>query len=118
MELEIGQRVQFADGRHPEKIGTIVKSKNCYGSVRVRWDGNKTIQSFHPHVLKLHGTDRFKYQPELLYFLYILLRDHVPFGVVEEIMEKQVEPTRDKPRDYSAGHMEEYAQSLIERLIR
>lgn len=59
-----------------------------------------------------------KYQPDLLSFLYILLRDHMTFGQIEEIMEKHVELSKNKPREYSQGHMEEYAQSLIERLIR
>lgn len=59
-----------------------------------------------------------KYQPDLLCFLYILLRDHMTFGHVEEIMEKHVELSKNMPREYSQGHMKEYTQSLIGRLIR
>ena len=63
--------------------------------------------------------------PKLVHFLYILLRDHLPFGTVEEILANHVEkvdrnfgllPESDRLVTYSEHKMEDYARSLAFRI--
>ena len=49
-------------------------------------------------------------------FLYILVRDHLPFGVVEEILLHHVENTKGKTVSFSEPRMAAYAASLAARL--
>lgn len=49
----------------------------------------------------------------LVTFLYILMRDHLPTGIVEEIVEKH---TYHDGMTYTNGWLAEYAQDLAERL--
>lgn len=53
---------------------------------------------------------------KLTLFFYILLRDHLPSGAIEDIMEKHVEPHAQKDTVYSNKHMEAYAKELARRL--
>jgi len=57
-------------------------------------------------------------QPDLLCFLYVLLRDYMTFGQIEEIMKNHVELSKGAPREYSQDHMAVYAQSLVDRLVK
>jgi hypothetical protein len=54
---------------------------------------------------------------KLITFLYILLRDKLPSGSVEDIMEKHVEPTADKEVVYTNPHTEAHARWLAKRLL-
>ena len=49
-------------------------------------------------------------------FLYILVRDHLPFGVVEEILLHHVENTKGETVSFSEPRMAAYAASLAARL--
>ena len=54
----------------------------------------------------------------LINFLYVLLRDHLPSGVVEGIMVNHVEKARGRTRSYSNPHVEAHAREIAERLLR
>lgn len=49
----------------------------------------------------------------LVTFLYILMRDHLPAGVVEEIVERH---TYHEDMKYTNGWLAEYAKDLAARL--
>lgn len=49
----------------------------------------------------------------LVEFLYILMRDHLPVGTIEEIVMKHVRGTKTV---YSNGWLAEYAQDVAVRL--
>lgn len=51
----------------------------------------------------------------LVSFLYVLLRDHVQPGIVEEILLKQV-PIPEDTAQFSNGWLARYAQDIAERL--
>lgn len=53
---------------------------------------------------------------KLQIFLYILLRDHLPFGTVEAIIAQHVEPSADTGSDFSEQQIAGYAASLAARL--
>jgi hypothetical protein len=50
---------------------------------------------------------------KLVAFLYVLMRDHLVPGAVEEIM-RTVEPNDET--HFSNGHLAKYAQDVVERL--
>lgn len=53
----------------------------------------------------------------LVVFLYVLLRDELVPGAVEQIMQSHVEGRgRDMQRSYSNPHLEAYARELAGRL--
>lgn len=52
----------------------------------------------------------------LVTFLYILMRDYLPTGKVEEIMLKHVTETEDKEVRYSSAHLAALAKEIAERL--
>lgn len=50
-------------------------------------------------------------------FMYILMRDHIPCGIVEEICMNFVEHTYgNKPCDFSNEGLEQYARVIVERI--
>lgn len=52
------------------------------------------------------------YDDRLVSFLYSLLRDHLPAGVVEEL----VRDSQDIPVEYTNGYLANYAKNLADRL--
>ena len=50
-------------------------------------------------------------------FLYILMRDHLPPGAVEEIFSEHVDKMEGMTVTYSNGYLAQYAQSLAKRLL-
>jgi hypothetical protein len=52
----------------------------------------------------------------LVGFLYILMRDHLPVGMVEGIMRDHVNVETDDVDNYSNGWLAEYAKDLSKRL--
>ena len=50
---------------------------------------------------------------KLVSFLYELMRDHVPAGVVESVLAASVKP---EPTHYCNGYLAQYAQDVAERL--
>lgn len=50
----------------------------------------------------------------LVLFLYILMRDHLTPGYVEQIMEGHVE--KRLPASFTNGHLAQYAEHLAKRL--
>lgn len=53
----------------------------------------------------------------LVGFLYVLMRDHVPSGVVEGILVEHVEAAADRPtRVFSNGWLAEHAKNVASRL--
>ena len=59
---------------------------------------------------------RLKSDDPLVGFLYILLRDHLPFGTVEGIVEDHVEPARGLVSKYTNGYAAKHAMDLAARL--
>ena len=54
----------------------------------------------------------------LIAFLYILLRDQLPAGVVEEIMRDHIDNIIDElPVKFSNKHLEAYAREIASRLL-
>jgi hypothetical protein len=53
---------------------------------------------------------------DLVTFLYILLRDHLPAGTVEDIMRNHVAKSRGQTSVYSSRHVHGYALELAARL--
>jgi len=51
-------------------------------------------------------------------FLYVLMRDHLPVGVVEQIVTAHVEPGLPNLRQYSNSHLAANAQELADRICR
>jgi len=54
----------------------------------------------------------------LVAFLYILMRDKLPSGAVEEIMEKHVEPVQDMEITFTNPHLEAHARWLANRIMK
>lgn len=54
---------------------------------------------------------------QLTSFLYILMRDHLPSGVVEDIMAKHVENIGNDEVRFSNPHLEAHARELASRLV-
>lgn len=52
----------------------------------------------------------------LVAFLYVLMRDRLTSGAVENIMEKFVEPAQDKGYRFTNGYLAAYAKNLARRL--
>ena len=52
----------------------------------------------------------------LVDFLYHLMRDHVPAGVVEGILQKQVFASETIESEYCNGYLAKYAQDIATRL--
>jgi hypothetical protein len=52
----------------------------------------------------------------LVQFLYILLRDHLPAGIVEKIIVDHVNPCADMKVRYSNEFLEGYARKIAGRL--
>jgi hypothetical protein len=52
----------------------------------------------------------------LVTFLYTLMRDTVPCGVVERIMSEHVENRDHTGGTYSNKHLEAYAREIIDRI--
>lgn len=63
-------------------------------------------------------TERFETDDPLVVFLYVLLRDHVPFGKVETIMRQQIENGMTGSGFLSEPTIARYARDLAERLQR
>lgn len=63
-------------------------------------------------------------KPRLVTFLYILLRDHLPAGIVEEIMVKHAQYEGIEALDeadfesYSNVHLARYAHEISQRLVQ
>lgn len=55
--------------------------------------------------------------PELVAFLYVMLRDHLPAGTIEQVMVEHVGKGRGKEREYSNRHLAAYARELAVRLM-
>ncbi len=53
---------------------------------------------------------------KLVSFLYTLMRDHLPAGVVEKILVEDVERCAGKTIEYSNGYLASYAQDVANRL--
>lgn len=53
----------------------------------------------------------------LIAFLYLMLRDQLPAGVIEKIMVEQVDTLTQEPK-FSNPHLEAYARELSERLLK
>jgi hypothetical protein len=54
-----------------------------------------------------------KSKDKLVCFLYILMRDYIPCGKVEEIMYEQIS---DEESVFTNGYLAKYAQDIAERL--
>ena len=52
----------------------------------------------------------------LVGFIYVLARDHLTPGVIEKIMEDQVEVSRGKNVKFTNGYLARYAQDVASRL--
>jgi hypothetical protein len=52
----------------------------------------------------------------LVCFLYLLVRDHLPAGVIEEIMEEIEEDPPGTPIDFNNGWIAQYCVCLTQRL--
>ena len=52
----------------------------------------------------------------LVGFIYILARDHLTPGVIERIMENQVEPSRGQDVQFTNGYLARYSEDVAERL--
>jgi hypothetical protein len=52
---------------------------------------------------------------KLVDFLYVLIRDYVTPGIVEEIMVNHVEKNPERERSYSNPHLADYAAELADR---
>lgn len=63
-------------------------------------------------------TERFETDDPLVVFLYVLLRDYIPFGKVETIMQQQIENGKAGPGFLSEPTIARYARELAERLKR
>lgn len=55
---------------------------------------------------------------QLTTFLYVLLRDHLPFGQVELLVREHVEKSIGQDSIYSHGDVARYAESLAIRILR
>ena len=53
---------------------------------------------------------------ELVCFLYVLMRDHLPTGTVGQLVQDTVKMAPAKPYSFTNGHLAEYAQYLAGRL--
>lgn len=49
-------------------------------------------------------------------FLYDLLRDHLPAGVVETLVRASEDIGKDNPCTFTNGHLADYAKLLADRL--
>lgn len=54
---------------------------------------------------------------KLVSFLYILMRDHLPSGAVEGIMENHVKKIDKKKPVFTNEHLKAHAVELAERLL-
>lgn len=54
---------------------------------------------------------------KLVGFLYDIMRDHIPPGVIEEILLQTDKFDNDENFEYSNGWLAQYAQDVAERLI-
>lgn len=61
-------------------------------------------------------TEQFTTDDPLVVFLYVLLRDYVPFGKVETIMQQQIENDMLGEGFLSEPTIARYARELAERL--
>lgn len=50
-------------------------------------------------------------------FLYVLVRDHLPFGTVEEIMLRHVDPSTGKPLVFSEHDQASWADGMAVRIV-
>lgn len=66
--------------------------------------------------------EKFESDSKLICVFYTLIRDHLPVGVVEELVqeaENLLDSKNDKPTiTYSNRYLAEYAKSLEERLTK
>jgi hypothetical protein len=60
---------------------------------------------------------RRKGEEQLVKFLYILLRDHVPTGAVEGIIEEHVRKSKDKRGIFSSKHLEGLATDMARDIL-
>jgi hypothetical protein len=58
------------------------------------------------------------YQTRLQVFLWTLLRDHVAFGVAEEILLKHVSKIGGVPPDFDDPNLAAYSLALADRILR
>lgn len=65
---------------------------------------------------KARPTDRFRTDDPLVVFLYVLLRDCVPFGALETIMLQQIENGMTGEGLLSEPVIAQYAKNLADRL--
>lgn len=69
--------------------------------------------------LKIEPDQRTIYKKNdiLKAFIYLLVRDHVPFGIIEEIF-WDLKETELKDYQFTNKIMEDYAQQAVNRLIK
>ena len=60
------------------------------------------------------ASDKFDSNGKLVQFLYLLMRDHIPTGIVEEITSKCVQD--DRLCEFCNGWLGEYALDVAARL--
>lgn len=56
-------------------------------------------------------------EEQMTRFLYVLMRDEVPTGVVEKILKNHIVKARKEKAIFSAKHLENYARQLAREIL-
>ena len=82
---------------------------------KINWDySGATSNDYHQKLHERSGS--YASSSPLVSFLYILMRDYLTSGDVEEILLKHVEETRGKAATFSNGWVAKHAEDVAERL--
>lgn len=82
-----------------------------------RWETGSYQAPYEVLEFALKQTGAVECPPGLVTFLYVLLRDHLPAGAVEQLMRDHVVKAEGRARTYSNQHLEAYARELAARLV-
>lgn len=103
-------QINGADFRHKDQITVLLKRRPLPGAMEIpvahRLDLNEALRQRSGVVC---------IESRLVAFLYHLLRDHLPAGVVEELVRETTEA--EETGLYSNGYLARYAEDIAKRLL-